>query len=437
NLDGRPDLAVGSFGLGNVTILLNSRPVAKVKNVSVAAGPTCTANASIDDGSFDPDGHAITLTQSPPGPYPKGTTMVTLSVIDSTGASACAMATVTVYDAQAPAFINCPASGSTITDPNTCSKVLNYVKPVAIDNCGGVTVSCDPAPGATFPKGTTTVVCTATDTSNNQTTCSFPVTVRDTQQPSMSCPSNLIKSTDPDQCSAVVNYPAPTVSDNCPGATSACNPASGSTFPKGVTTINCTATDSSGNSTACSFTITVNDNQPPAIACPASITLTAARPGDASIVVNYAPPGFSDNCAGATVVCSPASGTTFPLGVTTVTCTATDAAGNTTSCGFTVSVFDVCLQDDSAADTVLLFNSSTGDYRFCYAGGTLTGRGTATRRGNTFTLVDSRSDRRVQATMDASMRRGSASLQSPPGQTRCTISDRDTSNNKCSCGAGG
>src|SRR5262249_38763837 len=38
-----------------------------------------------------------------------------------------------------------------------------------------------------------------------------------------------------------------------------------------------------------------------------------------------------------TYVCSPPSGSSFPVGATTVTCTATDAAGNSASCSFTIT----------------------------------------------------------------------------------------------------
>jgi hypothetical protein len=55
-----------------------------------------------------------------------------------------------------------------------------------------------------------------------------------------------------------VNYPAPTVSDNCPGATFVCAPASGSSFPLGTTTVTCTATDAHTNQAGCSFTVSVS-----------------------------------------------------------------------------------------------------------------------------------------------------------------------------------
>jgi hypothetical protein len=88
----------------------NQPPVAKCANVTVAADATCTANASVDGGSYDPDGDPITVSQSP-GPYPLGTTVLTLTVTDSAGASASCTATVTVADETAPA-VQCVAANN-------------------------------------------------------------------------------------------------------------------------------------------------------------------------------------------------------------------------------------------------------------------------------------------------------------------------------------
>src|SRR5262249_37305544 len=71
-------------------------PVALCKNITVSA---CALNPSINNGSFDPDGDPITLTQTPPAPYPLGTTRVTLTVADNHGASSQCTATVTVTKA--------------------------------------------------------------------------------------------------------------------------------------------------------------------------------------------------------------------------------------------------------------------------------------------------------------------------------------------------
>jgi hypothetical protein len=75
---------------------VNQPPVAKAHDVTVAAGPGGTANASVDNGSFDPDGDPITITQTPAGPYSVGTTSVLLTVVDKKGATAQASAMITV-----------------------------------------------------------------------------------------------------------------------------------------------------------------------------------------------------------------------------------------------------------------------------------------------------------------------------------------------------
>ena len=114
-------------------------------------------------------------------------------------------------------------------------------------------------------------------------------------------------------------------------------------------------------------------------------------------------------------------------------CTATDASGNLATCSFKVSVFDICLQDDGNPLIVVFVNSATGDYRFCCGGTVFTGRGKVRVQGCTISLEHVTTDRRVQATVDKATFRGTASLQTPPGVTRCTISDRDIRNNTCKC----
>ncbi len=164
----------------------NSPPVAKCKNVTVAAGAGCTASAAIDDGSFDPDaGDSITLVQSPPGPYPHGDTSVTLTVTDSHGASASCTATVTVVDDTAPT-ITCPGNIVSTNDSGQCSAVVSFT-PSASDCSGIASLTSDPASGSTFPKGATTVTATAVDNAGNSNTCSFTITVLDGEAPRVAC----------------------------------------------------------------------------------------------------------------------------------------------------------------------------------------------------------------------------------------------------------
>ncbi|MEW6128202.1 MAG: HYR domain-containing protein, partial [Acidobacteriota bacterium] len=151
------------------------------------------------------------------------------------------------------------------------------------------------------------------------------------------------------------------------------------------------------------------------------------------VVVNYPAPQVSDNCPGESVVCVPPSGSCFGLGVTTVSCTATDASGNTANCSFVVTTFDICIQDDSNATTVLLLNSLTGDYVFCCGVDKYFGKGTVTKKGGLVTFVHNPVDRKVQASIDKTLNRATATLQAPPGVTRCTIMDRNITDNGCNC----
>jgi hypothetical protein len=377
--------------------------------------------------------------------FPRGTTTVTCTASDSFGNTSqpCSF-TVTVTD-QTPPAVSCPANIVKSTDPNQCSTTATYTA-TATDNCDGpLTPTCAPQSGSTFQKGTTTVTCTATDSSQNTGSCSFTVTVNDTQAPSITCPANITKPADPNQCSAVVTYPPPTVSDNCPGVgTPSCSPASGSTFQVGRTTVTCTVTDASNNSASCSFTVTVQDTQPPTITCPANITFVPAAtcPLTSGMPVNFTVTA-SDNCPGVTVVCRNqngvvvTSGVPFPVGTTTVTCTATDTSGNTATCSFTITGFNFCLQDDENPGNVVLVNAVTGDYRFC-CGGILvaTGRGTVTTRACIGSLDDTKGNRRVHVQWDTAANgvgEGTAIIQVSPNKTVCQITDRRMINNTCSC----
>jgi hypothetical protein len=157
-------------------VVLNQPPVAHCQDVTVAAGANCTADASINNDSSDPDGDPLTLMQSPPGPYPLGATSVTLTVTDSNGASSTCTATVTAVDTTPPS-ITCPANVVATAPLGQNSTSVTYPPPTAMDNCSLSGVACSPPSGSSFPLGITTVACTATDASNNAANCSFTVTV--------------------------------------------------------------------------------------------------------------------------------------------------------------------------------------------------------------------------------------------------------------------
>ena len=83
------------------------------------------------------------------------------------------------------------------------------------------------------------------------------------------------------------------------------------------------------------LSVYAGDNTPPTLSLPATVTArgTSQSGGVVTFTVSATDPDDT-----ATVSCSPPSGSVFPVGVTTVACTATDTAGNTASGSFLVVV---------------------------------------------------------------------------------------------------
>jgi len=230
-------------------------------------------------------------------------------------------------------------SDMTLEATSSSGALATWTDPTASDGDGNpTTVECSPASGSTFPLGTTTVTCTATDTVTGDTTsASFTVTVQDTTPPTVTVPgATTAEASGPSGVAVTFSASA---SDVVSGSlTPSCSPASGSTFPLGSTSVTCTATDGAGNSGSASFTVTVQDTTPPTVTVPGATTAEASGPSGVAVTFSAS---ASDVVSGSlTPSCSPASGSTFPLGSTSVTCTATDGAGNSGSASFTVTVQD-------------------------------------------------------------------------------------------------
>ncbi|MFN8394957.1 MAG: HYR domain-containing protein [Bacteroidia bacterium] len=126
------------------------------------------------------------------------------------------------------------------------------------------------ASGAAFPVGTTTNTFRVTDAAGNTATCSFTVTISDSELPTITCPSNITGNNDPGQCSKVVSFAAAVGADNCPGQVTiqTAGLSSGLAFPVGTATNTFRVTDAAGNTATCSFTVTISDTELPTITCP-------------------------------------------------------------------------------------------------------------------------------------------------------------------------
>ncbi|HYQ86707.1 MAG TPA: HYR domain-containing protein [Bacteroidota bacterium] len=273
---------------------------------------------------------------------------------------------ITVHEP--PRLGPCPANISKDNDSGHCSAVVAFTPPTAIKGCPPPAIVCTPPSGTAFSKGTTLVNCVASNGVAPNDTCRFTVSVADTEHPVMHCPGTITQANDPGKCTAVVVLDTNIATDNCPGVRLLCKPPSGSTFQKGATQVTCTATDAGGLSSACSFTVTVQDTERPVVTCPANIAMDNDR-GLCSAIVNYQTPTATDNCPGTIAIsCKPTSGSPFPVGSTTVNCMATDSAGKVGTCSFTVTVADTekpkgaCPHDTTVAENPPQSGHATVNY---------------------------------------------------------------------------
>lgn len=318
-------------------IMVNNDPGLCEASVSVLALLTDNCGATVQN-----DYNANGLDAS--DIYPVGTTTVNFEATDGGGNTADCSVDVTVIDAEAPT-IDCPTDITVNNDPGSCGAIVTYTDPVGTDNC--------PAPntiqieglgsGALFPVGTTTETFEVTDGGGLTESCSFSITVNDTELPQITCPANIIVPNNVGTCDAVVNYTTPVGTDNCPGPVTVLivGGGSGATFPLGSTTETYEVTDASGNTAMCSFTVTVSDTSKPVI------TLN----GEPFTVFRFSGPytepigltTASDNCDGdvtSSIIVDASAVNTNVLGFYDVIYSVTDAAGNIRTVTRSIEVID-------------------------------------------------------------------------------------------------
>jgi hypothetical protein len=217
--------------------------------------------------------------------------------------------------------------------------VVTYESPTTHDpdDPDGV-ATCAPSGGTTFPLGQTTVTCTATDPAGNAATpVSFVVAVVDTTPPTIDSHADVTAEAS-GPSGARVAYTPPATHDAVDGnGTATCTPASASTFPLGATTVTCSASDAHGNAAApTAFEVHVVDTTPPTLELPANMSVQQESVQGANVTFNATAMDLVDGVV--PVACAPASGSLFPLGNTTVNCTASDTSGNAATENFSVSV---------------------------------------------------------------------------------------------------
>ncbi len=272
----------------------------------------------------------------------------TLTVSDGIFASSCSV-TLTLIDATPPVWTTPPADATFEADAQTAANVNAWLAaPKAIDGAldpatgQGVTVSNDFVPnsgiGGVGVGNTVTVTFTACNPHAATRCNSFPATVKvvDTTAPTLSLPADITTEAT-GRGGTAVSF-STSASDFVSGSVPvSCTPLSGSSFPLGTTTVNCSATDGAGNTGTASFHVTVTDTTAPKLSLPADFSVHATSASGATVTYTVSASDLVDGTV--PVTCDHPSGSTFPLGGTTVSCSATDAHGNLAQGSFKVTVF--------------------------------------------------------------------------------------------------
>lgn len=361
-------------------------------NINATANTTVNGQrgAIVTFDAASPEGDCGTITATPASGsfFPVGTTTVTVN--SGTGGASCSF-TVTIDDTGFdPPTISCPASVDVNAGPS-CEAVVAVGNPtttgtnvtvVGARSDGKSLYTCDEngenctrkTTDDPFSAGITTISWTAYSHSSpgpfataedeeaartGSATCTQVITVNDVTPPVISVSPKTIAADA--SCQAVIpDFTATAqVSDNCACSASdnseSCadahpitvtqSPAAGTPVGLGTHTITLSANDGSsnnggaGNTTTVTTTLTVADQTDPVISCPTDIVVfLPLNSSDVSMPVTYPAATASDNCSTPTVTYSHPSGSTFPVGTTKVTVTATDAAGNDSTCEFNISV---------------------------------------------------------------------------------------------------
>lgn len=302
----------GNTASGFFDVTLTTTPVPNPADITAEATSPDGARVTFSAGSGEDDdgrpGSGGSCTPASGAIFPLGATTVTCT----SGSF-----TVTVVDTTGPA-LNLPADITAVATGPTGAEVTYTASADDLVD-GAVAVSCSPSSGSTFPLGTTTVSCSASDSRSNSSSASFQVIVL--AEPPPTGPHDIIAEATSAAGAVVLFNPGPIT----------CAPSSGSTFPLGATIVLCDG--------GISFTVTVVDTTPPVLTLPPDTTLAATSAAGA---VGTFTATASDLVDGSVLVeCSPLSGSTFPLGTTTVVCTASDAHENGTIDSFLIHVVDL------------------------------------------------------------------------------------------------
>ena len=293
----------------------------------------------------------------------------TYSVTDACGNTINVTQTITIDDTTNPTASN-PAPVTVQCTGDVPVPDITVVTDEA-DNCTVnpvVAFVSDLSDGNSCPEVITRTY-SVTDACGNTINVTQTITIDDTIDPTISCVTDQTRTTDTGACtytSVGTEFDPIATGDNCAVASitndfNGTNTLTGEIFPVGVTTVIWTITDNCGNSAACSFDVTVTDNELPAIVCPPDLIDIPADSGECFATgVILGVPVTSDNCGVQSVTNN--APLQFPAGLTIVTWTVTDNNGNIATCGQNVTVVDTEFPTFTVPAAITIYKDATCGY---------------------------------------------------------------------------
>jgi hypothetical protein len=344
----KANASIGGVGVGPGTaVTLNvtgcSAPTITTCAASQQASAGATCNVAVPDFTattvVSSPGCTPTVTQSPTAGtlVGLGSTTVTITAMNSSGTATCTTS-FTVSDTTAPTIT---LAGS---NPMTVECHTTYTEPgaTAHDTCAGDFAATPSGNVNVNTPGSYTITYNASDLSGNAATpVTRTVNVVDTTAPTINLAGSNPMTV---ECHTTYTEPGATAHDTCAGDFAATPSGNVNVNTPGSYTITYNASDLSGNAaTPVTRTVNVRDTSAPAI------TIIGDNPATVICHTSYTDAGATalDACAGVLTATPSGIVNVNAVGPYTITYTATDPAGNTSTATRTVNVTNVAPSVDS------------------------------------------------------------------------------------------
>jgi gliding motility-associated-like protein len=316
-------------------------------NITVSATQSCSSTAQYSAATAIDACGSVTISRisglASNSVFPLGTTTITYKATDGAGNMSTCSFSVNVIDDTPPTVTDALSGPIALMLDDDCeATVPDLQSSLEFHDCSPIAVVQVPTPGSSIT--TNTIVTVTATASGGSTTWSTMLEVNDNTPPMITCPDAFTLQLPPGDSTMAVNYPMPVAEDNCSAVTLShvgSFPDPGGEFHSGQTALQFLAQDATGNSSTCTFHITLVANDVPLITCPQNIEVFTAT-GICEQQVAYPLPTAQDEQDGVltpTIIQGAPPGN-FPAGSHSIVYEVTDNDGNNASCEFIIEVID-------------------------------------------------------------------------------------------------